>query len=160
MTIVIMAVASVGMISALSFALKHQSDSMPQAKMVALAQAYFDEIMAKRYDENAPIGGRPACSATTTACSLASAFDDGESRAQYDDLDDFHGLDEQPPLHADGTPMSAYAGFRVQVSVRYPTAGQIVTLGVATATDAKIVDIQVSTPTGTDLNFTLVRANF
>lgn len=160
MTIVIMGIASVGIFSALSFGLAHQADGLPRAQAVALAQAYFDEIMAKRYDENSAVGGLPPSSVATTACSAPGSFDDGESRAQFDDVDDYHSLDDQPPRYADGTTITAYASFRVQVSVRYVTAGEAISLGVASTSDAKVIDLTISSPTATGTRFFLVRANF
>lgn len=159
-TIAILAIAAIGISSALAFAMRHQADSMTDAKVVALVQAYSDEIMAKRYDENTPLGGLPACSTATTPCSSAAAFDDGENRADYDDVDDFDGLDDAPPRQLDGTPLTDYASYRVQVNVRYPTPAQASTLGVASSTDAKIIDIVVSDGSGSQQTFSVVRANF
>ena len=156
----IIAIATLAMTSALSFAISHQADAMPRAQMTALAQAYFDEIMAKRYDEQTPLGGLPACSASTSPCSASSAFDDGESRLLFDDVDDFHGLDEQPPLDAAGNPMTEYAAFRVQVSVTYPTALEQTSLGLTRTTDAKLVSLTVTTTDTKQMQFTLLRTNF
>lgn len=54
-------------------------------------QAYADEILAKAFDENTPVGGVPACSPSTTACTAAAGFGaDSESRDSFDDVDDYH----------------------------------------------------------------------
>jgi MSHA pilin protein MshD len=42
------------------------------------------EILSRRFDELSPVGGIPAC----TVCSIPAAFNDGESRTLYDDVDD------------------------------------------------------------------------
>ena len=160
MTIVIMGVAAVGITAALSFGLRHQSDGISYARSVALAQAYMEDILSKRYDENTPLGGVPACSPTTTACSSSANFNDGESRAQFDDVDDFHGVDDSPPLNVDGGNRDAFARYRVQVNVAYANPTQITGFGLTHATDAKIVTVTVTSPGTNPLTFRAVRTNF
>lgn len=156
----ILAIAGLGVTYALSLGLRHQSDPMAQSKAVALAEAYMEEILARRYDEHSPVGGVPPCSPSTTACSAAGAFDDGETRANFDDVDDYDGLVEQPPLDANGSPRVGYDSYQVSVSVRYPTAAQIAAFGLDNATDAKLVTVTVTTPDGGSTSFGAVRGNF
>ena len=160
LTIVIIGIAAVGISSSLALSLRHQSDGMEHARTQSLAQAYLEEILAKRYDENTPLGGVPACSPATTGCSIAANFDDGESRAQYDDVDDYHNVDDLPPVHADGTARVEYQRYRVQVSVSYASATQISDLGLTDPTDAKLVTVTVTAPAASPVAFTVTRANF
>ena len=160
MTIVIIGVASVGITAALGFGLRHQSDGISYARSVTLAQAYMEDIMGKRYDENTPIGGVPACSPSTTPCSLAANFNDGESRHQFDDVDDFNGVDDSPPLNVDGTDRDAFARYRVQVNVAYANAAQISGFGLTDTTDAKIITVTVTSPGTNPLTFQAIRTNF
>ena len=99
LTIVIISIAGVSIFAALSFNLRHQSDGLEYARTSALAQAYIEEIMAKKYDETTPTGGVPPCSPATTACTPSANFDEGETRLQFDDVDDYDGLDDLPPLN-------------------------------------------------------------
>ncbi|MEM7099035.1 MAG: prepilin-type N-terminal cleavage/methylation domain-containing protein [Pseudomonadota bacterium] len=160
LTIVIISIAGVSIFAALSFNLRHQSDGMEYARTSALAQAYLEEIMAKKYDETTPLGGVPPCSASTTACSASGSFNDGEARAQFDDVDDYDGLDDLPPLHVDGSVRYEYERFRVQVSVNYATTAQIAALGLAGATDAKVVVVTVTPPAASPTSFAVTRTNF
>ncbi|MAT84972.1 MAG: hypothetical protein CMD39_11865, partial [Gammaproteobacteria bacterium] len=91
-------------------------------------------------------------------CSAAGA--DGEPRAQFDDVDDYHGLDEQPPLDADGNPRAEYARYRVQVRVAYPDAAQQAALGLDDATDAKLITVDVMPPGESVMSFRVVRGNY
>jgi len=159
-TIIIIAITTVAISSSLAFALGHQSDGIWRAKAVSLAEAYLEEIAARRFDENTPIGGVPACSPSTNACSLASNFDDGETRANYDDVDDYHGVNELPPLDADGQVRSGYSNYRVAVQVNYANAGQMAALGLPNSTDAKIITVTVTPPGQQPMDFTLLRSNF
>lgn len=161
LTMVVISIAALGVMSSLAFAVQHQSDGLWQAKSVALARTYFEEIMAKRYDEATPNGGLPPCSPSSTACSDPSGFvDSGEARASFDDVDDFDGLFESPPLAPDGTPRPDYLNYRVEVDVRYPEAAEAGLLGLDTPTDMKIVDVAVTTPGGQRLDFRLLRGNY
>lgn len=159
-TILIISIAMVGISSSLAFGLRHQSDGIWRTKAVALAEAYFEEISARRYDENTPNGGVPACSPTTTSCSTSANFNDGEARGDFDDVDDYNGISDMPPQDATGAPRSGYNNYRVSVDVAYATAAQVTALGLADATDAKIVTIRVTPPGQQDMEFTLLRSNF
>jgi MSHA pilin protein MshD len=159
-TMLIISIAALGVTYSLGLGLRHQSDSLWQAKAVALAESYMEEILARRYDENSPLGGPPPCSTTTIACSAPGAFGDGETRAQFDDVDDYDGLIEQPPLDAYGNPRADYDSYRVAVSVAYADAAQIASLGLDSGTDAKLVTVTVSTPEGGAMSFSAWRGNF
>jgi len=159
-TMLIISIAALGVMYSLGLGLRHQSDSLWQAKAVALAESYMEEILARRYDEHSPLGGPPPCSTTTVACSAPAAFGDGETRAEFDDVDDYDGLVEQPPLDVYGNPRADYDSYRVAVSVAYADAAQVASLGLDTATDAKLVTVTVSTPEGGAMTFSAWRGNF
>jgi len=160
LSMAVISIAALGISSSLSFALQHQSDGLWQAKAIALSRSYFEEIAAKRYDETTPNGGVPPCSIGTTSCSAAANFDDGEARAAFDDIDDYAGLDESPPLDPAGSARLGYTNYRVQIDVRYATAAEQATLGLDAVTDLKVIDLTVTTPGGASLDFALVRGNY
>jgi len=157
-TLVVVSIAMLAIGQALSFAFARQSDGLWQAKAVALAQSYVEEIKARRYDEAAPVGGVPPCAPAAVPCSAVGT--DGETRAQFDDVDDYHGLDEQPPLDPDGNPRSDYARYRVQVSVAYLDAVQVAAFGLDDATDAKLITVAVTPPGAAVMSFPVLRANY
>lgn len=160
-TIAILAITLVTIAQSLQFSTQFSADPLWQTKTVELVQAYADEILTKRYDEASPVGGTPPC----TSCSLASAFgpDGAEFRGllagvptnTFDDVDDYHGLDEQP-VDALGNSRSAYGGYRVQVAVSY--AGTAVSL--ATDSRAKQISITVTPPGQAPLPFSVYRGNY
>ena len=158
--IAVMSIACVTMLQMLGLSLGHQSDTLVQSRTTALAEAYMEEILARRFDERSAPGGVPACSATTTPCSAANAFSDGETRANFDDVDDFDGLNESPPLDATGAPRSGFARFRVQVNVSYATNADRAAFGLDAATDAKVIQVTVTPPNGAPQPFTFVKGNY
>jgi len=157
-TLMLISIAVLGISYALGFGLRHQSDAIWQIKSVALAESYLEEILARRFDENSPSGGVPPCSPATTACS--TVFDDSESRADFDDVDDYNGLDDSPPKDAQGNVRSGYDGYRVQATVRYADAAEVTAFGLDDVTDAKLITITVSSPTRAGMSFSVIRGNF
>ena len=157
-TMMLISIAVLAISNTLSFALSRQSDGMYQIKSIALAKAYLEEIGARRYDETTPVGGVPPCSPSTTACSALG--NDGEARSQFDDVDDYDGLDESPPLDAQGNPRTGYPGYRVQISVAYANAAQIAAFNLDDATDAKLITVTVTPPGSSPVDFPVLRTNF
>lgn len=158
-TISIVGIALLAISQALSFGLAHSSDGISQARTVNLAQAYFEEISAKRYSETTPAGGIPACSAATTACGPLGS-DAGESRTTYDDIDDFDGLLDTPPRDALGNLRSGYESYSVSIAVRYLSPAEVSALGFDDPTDAKRISVQVTPPAQGPEEFVAVYGNF
>ena len=137
LTIVIMSIALTSLAMTVSFSASHSADSMIQVKVVELGQAYLEEILSKRFDENSPVGGIPECYPGGAVCGLIGT--DSEVRAEYDDVDDYHGLDESPPRDSLGNVRNDYVGYRVQVDVSYMSAAQLTTYSLDDVTDAKLI---------------------
>lgn len=160
MSIVLLGLALASVSVTMAHSAGRSSDGLWQVKVVELSDAYFAEILARRFDENSAPGGIPACSISTTPCSAAVAFSDGETRTQFDDVDDYDGLDESPPRDASGNVRSDYTGYRVQISVAYADAGMIAAYALDDATDAKVITARVSAPGQNPLTFTAYRGNY
>ncbi len=175
-TIVVLAIALTGITVMLQGGISRSADTMLQVRSVALAQAYLDEILGKRFDENSANNGVPPCrAASPRLCTAEGSFgpDGGEIRRRYDDVDDYHGLDEgdgqvNPLQDAEGNTRNGYDNFRVQVDVRYINVGmgeEEENLGVNNELndefDAKLVTLTVTHRTmSEDLIFSAYKANF
>ena len=183
-TVVILAIALTGIAITVAQGLSQSAKTLLEVKRVALEQAYLDEILAKRFDENSHVGGIPPCFGLkgdpgplpircTGPCTDVGVLfrfcpDSGESsRNRYDDVDDYHGLDEgdgrpNPLQDAEGEDRDGYENFRVQVNVRY--AGADAVLGLTeglTDTHAKLITVTISNrgqSVGAD--FSVYKANF
>jgi MSHA pilin protein MshD len=119
----------------------------------------MEEILARRFDEATPLGGVPACDPSGTPCS-SIGVDAGESRALFDDVDDYDGVDDSPPQNAEGVDRLNYAGYRVRVSVAYADAAEQTAYGLDGASDAKPITVTVSHPTGSALVFSAYKGNY
>ncbi|WP_158070052.1 prepilin-type N-terminal cleavage/methylation domain-containing protein [Motiliproteus sp. MSK22-1] len=158
-TIAIMSIALLGVAYSLQFSAQRSADPLWQSKTIKLVQAYLDEILTKRYDELTPIGGVPACS----LCSSTLGTDGpvgtetrGGGANTFDDVDDYHTLNNKPPIDAAGNLRSEYANYQVEVNVSY--AGSA--LGLSNNHFAKKIEITVTPPGQPPLVFSVYRGNY
>lgn len=155
-TILLLAIALIALTNVLSSGVGGSADITLQLRSAALAQSYLDEILGKRFDENSHPRGIPPC---RTNCTLLASFgpDGAETRAQFDDVDDYDGLDEgegqlTPLQNSSGEERTGYDNFRVRVSVRYMdlgASGEEEDLAVASNDlddneDAKVITVTVN----------------
>ncbi|WP_430461584.1 prepilin-type N-terminal cleavage/methylation domain-containing protein [Thalassolituus sp. LLYu03] len=145
--IVIISLALVASLTGFSVLAGRNADSLVLTRTVDLVQLYADEILAKRFDESTGNGGSP----TYTGCRITN---DGESRANYDDVDDYNGISNESPAFADQSIAALYAGYSVSVRVSCDN-------GVgANLNGAKRVDIEVTAVNGQVARFSVYRGNF
>jgi len=105
-TIIILAIAVPPMVGVFITSTRNSTFGVNMARANHLASNLLEEIRSKRWDEN-------------TGAASATLGPEGETRSTYDDVDDFHGLNETPPKDSLGVAMSGTTGFRQQVSVCY-----------------------------------------
>ena len=142
-------------------------DPIFQVRATELGQSLLNEISGKSFDENSSRNTSQRCGdVSAPTCTLPSALGpDGEARGAYNDVDDFHELDER-----DGNILSAtggviginggnlYQGFRATVSVFYDAdlnGGDDGVVGVA-----KLITVTITTPNNEDLVFSTYRYNY
>ncbi len=178
--IIVMGLALGGIVSLFTQSAVGGRYPFDQQRAIALANAYMDEIMRKRWDENTPLNGGcvetgsgycaaycaakipptcGTCSLVAGACVAPAATPLGaeaaEVRASYDDIDDYLGLPDTIPKDATGTAIADYAGYTVAVAVSTPAAAWN---GIPTA-DVKQIVVTVSV--GTDsYSLTTYRVNY
>lgn len=160
-TIVFISIVMVGVLTAYNNTMKASANPLQQIRAVELGQSFMDEIFNKRFDENSGQGGTPRCGSSDVgqvACTLSGNFgsEAGEVRSTFDDVDDFHGLNESPPLDSLGNARNGYDNYAVQISVRY-SGNELA--GIAN-NDAKRIEVTTTTPKGDSYTFTAYRVNF
>lgn len=158
-TIVVISIALVAMLGAFSSSMARSADPMWRNKTIKLAQLYLDEVLSKKYDENTPVGGVPAAGSAgapaLTACgSLGS--ETGEVRATYDDVDDYDGVVDAPPVAVNGALDASYTNYAVSVAV--------VCDGTAASVNgnqhAKKIKITVTPPAQGAMDFYTYKGNY
>jgi len=156
---VVIALGVTAVLAMLAQGFRGSADPQLRIKSVELAQAYMAEVFDKRWDENTPPGGGGI--PNDSCCGP----DSGESRATFDDVDDYHGLREgqgcSPPAGrlqtGDGTDRSGrYDGYCVSLAVSVD-AGPLANVDPG---DAKRVTLTVTGPRGFDTTFTTYRLDF
>lgn len=143
-----------------------------QVRASELAQSLMSEINAKAFDEQSSLSANgPRCNEGTPCTSSGNLGPDtGESRAAFDDVDDYNGLNQSGAaiLSAQGVPMlyngeSLYAGFTVQVQVYYDDNEDGVNDDAggsgAVVGNVKRIVITVTTPGGEAITFSSYRWN-
>jgi len=88
-----------------------------------LAQELLSEILANEYIEpDLLLDFDPANPGLTVTVLGPDLGESAASRATFDDVDDYHGWDRQPPVNADGSPVPNGSGYRRWVSVAWISA--------------------------------------
>ncbi len=130
--ILIISVAMAGLIS-LSFSTGPvTANAQRSAQAAVLASTYLEEISGKPFADPDAVGGE-------------------SNRAEFDDIFDYHGLDEQPPRGADGAVLPGLTSFRVSVTVANtatfgPTGSEV------PAADAALITVRVRSDDVVDLS--------
>ena len=183
-TIAVLAIALLAITLTLSEGISRSSDTLLELRAVALAQAYLDEAVGKRFDENSANTGVPPCRAPGTSgvplnrqCTTSGALGAEEAlRQRYDDVDDYDDINEGAGVafpndtlkDAQGNDRVGYDGFTVSIDVRYiDVGGTELGLGLGQINvlndqyDAKVIEVTVShTALPSDYVFTAYKSNF
>lgn len=137
--IVVVAIAMGALLAVFNDSVVNSVDPAVRIKALEKAQATLDEILARKFDENTPTGGVPACdSLTGLPCNGISP--DGD----FDDVGDYHG-------YADNSDV------RFPLSVSVTQAGG--DLGLAAAR-ARRITVNVTMPGGGTLTLSAYKVNF
>jgi len=147
-TIVIVSVAMVASLKSFSVLTGRSTDTMIQTRTLDLAQLYFDEILTHRFDEASGVNGVPTY---TGACRIT---DDGESRSNYDDVDDFDAVSGETPALIDASIAADYSGFLVSIDVTCDSS-----IG-SLANGAKRIDIRITNPLNQTSVFSVYKGNY
>lgn len=149
-TIVILGIALSALISSLSSGISQSATPLWESRSLELTQAYLDEILAMKFDGTQPLGG----GVVSGVCAISS---DGQSRANYDDVDDYDGLNDSPPqLIETSLDMSTYSDFSVLVSVSCSGTE----LNLSDDAFAKRIVVTVKVPGGQSRSVAVYKGNF
>jgi MSHA pilin protein MshD len=152
---------SFAVLSTLLYPLAHQSaEQVHQIRAAELGQSMINEILGKAFDDNSDMsGGYLRCSeASAPACSEHDDFDDGESRENYDDVDDYNGLTALE--NSEGATLEGYTGFSLLVTVVYDGDFNGVDDESNANPVAKLITVMITTPQDFDFVFSVYRTNF
>lgn len=149
-SIVVISIALTALLGSFSLSAGRSADPLWQSKATQLAQAYLDEIIAMRFQENSPVEG-----GAVSGCAISGNEADETSRILFDDVDDYHGLNEQARF-LDNTVPTSYVGYQVAVTVTCADAAG----NTGGLVNSKLITLQITSPTGQQLLFSTFRGNF
>jgi MSHA pilin protein MshD len=134
--IVIVSIAAVAVMGAISATLQRGAESMVRQQAVAVAEAYLEEILLQ------PVVA-PSGAPTPTG------------RGSYNDVDWYNGLNDQGAYDQYGASIASLSGYNVSVSVTQTTA-----LTGIPAANARQITVTVTDPNGATVVLTGFRANY
>lgn len=142
-TIMVLGIALSAMTASLFGGVGRNADPLWQSKATQLSQAYLDEILSMRYQEDSPLGG-----GRVNSC-LVGGTEAGETdRSLYDDVDDYNGLSETADF-LDATTASIYSGYTVSIEVTC----------AAVVANSKLIAVTITSPANQSLVFSVIRAD-
>jgi len=100
-TIVVLAVAATAILSVFSSTVRSSANPMIQQQAVSIAEAYMEEILLKSFNDPDGIGG--------------------ETRPNYDDVQDYDGLNDNGARDQDNNAISGLGDYTVTVTVSSST---------------------------------------
>ncbi len=137
--LVVIGVALTALLSVFNEKVVKSVDPVVRARALEVAQAQLDEILSRKFDQNTPTGGIPACDTSGAVACLGIGAD-----TAYDDVGDYHGFTD--------TSDALYP-----VSVAVVSAGA--DLGLPSV-QARRITVTVGMPGGDQLQLSAYRANF
>ncbi len=151
-SIVVVGVAVSGVMLAMNQTARHSANPVIHQQAVAIAEAYFEEIALLAFDEDA---------ATGVMGSEVGGPEAGETRATYDDVNDYDGHSDIGPRSLDNpaTVIAGLADYTVNVSVT--NVGALGPAGAQVgAGDALRIDVTVTHPLGASLALSGFRTRY
>jgi MSHA pilin protein MshD len=155
---------SFSVLTTLIYPLANQSaEQVHQIRAAELGQSMINEILGRAFDDNSDMAGGHTRCGEGISCSTTMGAEPGESRASYDDVDDYH-MDEfsSTILNSQGSDISTeYVGFEIKVEVKNDANfdGSGISVNSSTST-AKLITITVRTPQDFDFVFAVYKVNF
>ncbi len=137
--IIIVSISLVTLVRVFNQSIINSTDPVTRVRALELAQAQLDEILARKFDENTPPGGIPACG-TTGALVCAGISPD----ADLDDVGDYNG--------------QTFGAAPYQISVSVVEAGT--ELGLVANNLARKITVVVTMPGGDGLTLAAYKTNF
>ena len=137
--LVVTSIALVALVNVYSFAVVSSVDPAVRTRALELAQAQLDEVLSRKFDENTPTGGVPACDTAGGPVCLGITPD-----ADFDDVGDFDGfVNNSDPNHT--------------VTVAVVDAGDEIGLPL---TRARRISVTVDLPGADALVLSVYKVNF
>lgn len=144
---------------------KQSADPVIQVKANELGQAMMNEILGRSFDEQSRRSPPyTQCGIAPNLCKSPAELgsDSGETRAEFNDVDDFIGNYQAADLQNSlGQPVAnLYSGFSLSVSVVYDDDANGVADTSGDFNTLKLITVTVTAPTGDVYGFSAYKGNY
>jgi MSHA pilin protein MshD len=136
-TLVVIAVAAAALMSVFTNMVRGSADPVIQQQATTVAEAYMEEILRKSY-------GDPVVTET-------GAAEAGETRASFNDVQDYNSLPDNLVRNQNNNPVAALADYAVTVNVN---------AAVLNGVNAMRIDVSVSHPSTGTIALSAFRTNY
>lgn len=154
------------------------AEQVHQIRAAELGQSMINEIYAKAYDEYPNISGgyyrcgedrnnnggiedETAGANTRETCSIVMGSEAGETRATFDDVDDYNGLTTiESSLGSSDDLTDLYTGYSISVQVITDSNYDGISDGSDNNYTAKLITVTVKSPQDSNFTFSVYRTNF
>lgn len=139
---------------------KRSAEPFMQMRAAELGIALMNEVSSKSFDHNSHhSGGVVRCGETNApACSSVLGRDGSETRDSFNDVDDYHGLNDMTNS-LNHNLSTRYPGFSYHIDVCYSSKkGDCLAANPPSA--YKRIQITITTPLGENFTFSGIRGNY
>ncbi len=140
--VVVISIALIALIRVFNQAAINSIDPVVQIRALECAQAKMDQVLARKFDENTPSGGLPACGSADAGASACLGI---SAEAALDDVGDYQG-------HVDNSLDQC------QISVAVINAGT--QLGLGSNNQARRITVTATSTGGGSAVLSAYRTNF
>jgi len=141
---VVVSIALLALVGVFQRAAISNVDPIVQTRALECAQAKLDEILARKFDENTPSGGVPACGSAEIGASGCNGI---AADADLDDVGDYNA-------HNDASKSNC------NISVAVTSAGSELGLPAAQNTQFRRIEVTATSDGGGQVVLSAYRANF
>ncbi|HEV2687913.1 MAG TPA: hypothetical protein VGV35_05140 [Bryobacteraceae bacterium] len=146
-SLVIVAVMMSAALATVGTASRNRNQQEEMLRGITLARRLVSEIVQQKYQQP---------SATTTVLGPET----GETRSTYNDVDDYAGYSDSPPVDSSGTAIAGYTGWSRSVEVKWADAATLLPAAVQTETGVKRIVVTVTAPSGRSWSISAIRTNY
>lgn len=133
-SMVIVSITSLSVIQMFGVSAKTRALSSDRVRGLHLAADLLAEIAAQDWAD--PVQG-------ITSFGIRMDEYDGTTRVRYNDIDDYHGWKQSPPLLPDGTPVPGFDGWTRSVEVEYAALSENTVVTSGTFESGKLITVTV-----------------
>ncbi len=149
-SIVILSVSLIGVMSVFHQTTTNSANPIVEHQAIAIAESYLEEILLKNFCED---------DTDTMNCPLIVGKETGETRSTFNDVDDYHGLNDTGVHDQRGNLVTTLSNYNVSVAVSSSDVFVTVSAVSFPESDLKKVTVTVS-GMGTSLDLVGYRAEY